>query len=88
MEVQHNRSKNLERKLSTCHIQPIDLSGAVDTGPLPGAKGVSEFPGPSMVVDHAIAGFVTFLVMRFVGEMLVEDPLSSSFNRSTRIATG
>ena len=73
-----NNSRRLKRQLNNRHIQWIALGGTIGTGLFLGSAGVLELAGPSMVLGYAIAGFVVFLIMRFLGEMLVEDPVSSS----------
>lgn len=80
MQGRGNESEHLKRKLSNRHIQLIALGGTIGTGLFLGSAGVLELAGPSMVLGYAIAGAVAFLIMRFLGEMLVEDPISSSFS--------
>jgi aromatic amino acid transport protein AroP len=80
MQGRGNESEHLKRKLSNRHIQLIALGGTIGTGLFLGSAGVLELAGPSMVLGYAIAGVVAFLIMRFLGEMLVEDPVSSSFS--------
>ncbi|MGB8418494.1 amino acid permease [Paraburkholderia sp.] len=75
-----SESDTLKRKLTNRHVQLIALGGTIGTGLFLGSAGVLELAGPSMVIGYAIAGFVAFLVMRFLGEMLVENPVSSSFS--------
>ncbi|RQT14887.1 amino acid permease [Burkholderia contaminans] len=71
--------EQLKRQLGNRHIQLIALGGTIGTGLFLGSAGVLELAGPSMVLGYAVAGFVAFLIMRFLGEMLVEDPVPSSF---------
>jgi aromatic amino acid transport protein AroP len=80
MQGRGNESGHLNRKLSNRHIQMIALGGTIGTGLFLGSAGVLELAGPSMVLGYAVAGIVAFLIMRFLGEMLVEDPVSSSFS--------
>jgi aromatic amino acid transport protein AroP len=80
MQGRGNESEHLKRKLSNRHIQLIALGGTIGTGLFLGSAGVLELAGPSMVLGYAIAGVIAFLIMRFLGEMLVEDPVSSSFS--------
>ncbi|WP_028219703.1 amino acid permease [Paraburkholderia oxyphila] len=74
------QSQHLERRLTNRHVQLIALGGTIGTGLFLGSAGVLELAGPSMVLGYALAGIVAFLIMRFLGEMLVEDPVSSSFS--------
>ena len=70
----------LQQRLHNRHIQLIALGGAVGTGLFLGSAGVLERAGPSMLLAYAFAGALVFLIMRFLGEMLVETPVSSSFS--------
>lgn len=69
----------LQQQLHNRHIQLIALGGSIGTGLFLGSAGVLELAGPSMLLGYAFAGFMVFLIMRFLGEMLVETPVSSSF---------
>jgi aromatic amino acid transport protein AroP len=71
---------HLERKLRNRHIQLIALGGTIGTGLFLGSAGVLELAGPSMLLGYAIGGLVAFLIMRFLGEMLVEEPCAGSFS--------
>ncbi|MEX3856722.1 amino acid permease [Paraburkholderia sp. BR10923] len=73
-------SGHLERKLKNRHIQLIALGGTIGTGLFLGSAGVLELAGPSMLLGYAIGGLVAFLIMRFLGEMLVEEPIAGSFS--------
>lgn len=69
----------LQQRLRNRHIQLIALGGSIGTGLFLGSAGVLERAGPSMLLAYALAGAMVFLIMRFLGEMLVETPVSSSF---------
>lgn len=70
----------LKRGLSNRHIQLIALGGAVCTGLFLGSAGVLQSAGPSMLLGYAIAGLIAFLIMRQLGEMVVEEPVAGSFS--------
>ncbi|VTR28245.1 General aromatic amino acid permease [Serratia fonticola] len=36
--------------------------------------------GPSVILGYAIGGFIAFLIMRQLGEMVVEEPVAGSFS--------
>ncbi|GAB7532960.1 amino acid permease [Pseudomonas sp. 3A(2025)] len=69
----------LKRGLSSRHIQLIALGGAIGTGLFLGSAGVLKTAGPSMILGYAIAGFIAFLIMRQLGEMVVQEPVAGSF---------
>ncbi|MCC6075136.1 amino acid permease [Pseudomonas sp. GCM10022188] len=70
----------LHRSLKNRHIQLIALGGAIGTGLFLGSAGVLQKAGPSMILGYAIAGFIAFLIMRQLGEMIVEEPVAGSFS--------
>lgn len=70
----------LKRSLQNRHIQLIALGGAIGTGLFLGSAGVLKSAGPSMILGYAIAGCIAFLIMRQLGEMIVEEPVAGSFS--------
>ncbi|MCO8163155.1 amino acid permease [Pseudomonas sp. 21LCFQ010] len=74
-----NTTTTLQRGLSSRHIQLIALGGAIGTGLFLGTAGVLKTAGPSMILGYAIAGFIAFLIMRQLGEMVVQEPVAGSF---------
>lgn len=70
----------LKRGLKNRHIQLIALGGAIGTGLFLGSAGVLKSAGPSMILGYAICGFIAFLIMRQLGEMIVEEPVAGSFS--------
>ena len=70
----------LKRGLQNRHIQLIALGGAIGTGLFLCSAGVLKSAGPSMILGYAIAGFIAFLIMRQLGEMIVEEPVAGSFS--------
>jgi aromatic amino acid transport protein AroP len=73
-------SGELKRELKNRHIQLIALGGAVGTGLFLGSASVLRAAGPSMILGYAIAGFIAFLIMRQLGEMIAEEPVAGSFS--------
>ena len=70
----------LKRGLQNRHIQLIALGGAIGTGLFLGSAGVMQSAGPSMILGYAIGGLIAFLIMRQLGEMIVEEPVAGSFS--------
>jgi aromatic amino acid transport protein AroP len=68
------------RNLSNRHIQMIGLGGAIGTGLFLGSAGVMRAAGPSLLIGYLVAGLVAFLIMRQLGEMLVDEPVSGSLS--------
>ncbi|MBQ1493854.1 MAG: amino acid permease [Acinetobacter sp.] len=71
---------NLKHGLSNRHIQLIALGGAIGTGLFLGISQSIKLAGPSVILGYTIAGFIAFLMMRQLGEMVVQEPVSGSFS--------
>ncbi|MBF8781666.1 amino acid permease [Pseudomonas fulva] len=80
MNGQNTPSGELKRGLKNRHIQLIALGGAIGTGLFLGSAGVMKSAGPSMILGYAICGFIAFMIMRQLGEMIVEEPVAGSFS--------
>ncbi|CAI0764777.1 amino acid permease [Serratia proteamaculans] len=70
----------LKRGLKNRHIQLIALGGAIGTGLFLGIAQTIKMAGPSVLLGYAIGGFIAFLIMRQLGEMVVEEPVAGSFS--------
>ncbi|MGL9734908.1 MAG: amino acid permease [Symbiopectobacterium sp.] len=70
----------LKRGLKSRHIQLIALGGAVGTGLFLGIAATIKMAGPSVLLGYAIGGIIAFLIMRQLGEMVVEEPVAGSFS--------
>ena len=70
----------LKRGLKNRHIQLIALGGAIGTGLFLGIASTIQMAGPSVLLGYAIAGAVAFLIMRQLGEMVVDEPVAGSFS--------
>lgn len=78
--MQSSSSGQLERQLRNRHVQLIALGGTIGTGLFLGSAGIIAMAGPASLVAYGIGGLVIFLIMRFLGEMLVEEPVAGSFS--------
>ncbi|WP_410016396.1 amino acid permease [Sodalis sp. C49] len=74
------RGETLKRGLKNRHIQLIALGGAIGTGLFLGIAQTIKMAGPSVILGYAIGGFIAFLIMRQLGEMVVEEPVAGSFS--------
>lgn len=72
--------KSLKRGLQNRHIQLIALGGAIGTGLFLGIGPAAVLAGPSVILGYALAGIIAFFIMRQLGEMVVEEPVSGSFS--------
>ena len=56
------------------------MGGTIGTGLFLGSAGIIELAGPGVILGYAIGGLIVFLIMRFLGEMLTEEPTAGSFS--------
>jgi AAT family amino acid transporter len=73
--------RQLVRGLSHRQIQLIAIGGAIGVGLFLGAGKAIRDAGPAVLLCYAGAGAVVFLMLRALGEMAVERPISGSFAR-------
>ncbi|PIF34314.1 aromatic amino acid transport protein AroP [Flavobacterium sp. 9] len=74
------QDNQLKRGLTNRHIQLIALGGSIGTGLFLGIGPAAVLAGPSVILGYAIAGIIAFFIMRQLGEMVVEEPVSGSFS--------
>lgn len=74
------QGQQLKRGLQNRHIQLIALGGAIGTGLFLGIGPAAVLAGPSVILGYALAGIIAFFIMRQLGEMVVEEPVSGSFS--------
>ncbi|WP_353173287.1 amino acid permease [Acinetobacter rudis] len=75
-----SEQSKLKHGLSNRHIQLIALGGSIGTGLFLGISQTIKLAGPSVILGYAIAGLIAFFMMRQLGEMVVEEPVSGSFS--------
>src|SRR5471030_343716 len=80
MSGPHSSSGELKRGLKNRHIQLIALGGRRGIKMFLGSAGMLKSAGPSMILGYAICGFIAFMIMRQLGEMIVEEPVAGSFS--------
>ena len=69
----------LQRSLSNRHLQLIAIGGAIGTGLFMGSGKTISLAGPSILIIYMIIGFMVFLVMRALGELLLSNLQYKSF---------
>lgn len=72
------------RGLRARHIHFIALGSAIGTGLFYGSAGAIQAAGPSVLLVYLIAGAVVYFMLRALGEMAVDTPLTGSFAEYTR----
>ena len=76
----HHESEKLQRGLDNRHIQLIALGGAIGVGLFYGSSATIQMAGPAILLSYLIGGIVIFTIMRALGEMAVDEPISGSFS--------
>ncbi len=74
-------AQEVQRGLKNRHIQMIALGGAIGTGLFYGSAGVVKIAGPAITLSYLIGGAIIFFIMRALGEMAVDQPVSGSFSQ-------
>lgn len=74
------QTKKLSRGLKNRHVQLIALGGAIGTGLFLGVSTTVQMTGPGVLLGYALGGFIAFMIMRQLGEMVVEEPVAGSFS--------
>ncbi len=71
--------QNMERGLKPRHIEMIALGGTIGVGLFRGSANTIQMAGPSVLLCYAVTGVVMFFIMRIMGEMLYQEPVTGSF---------
>lgn len=75
-----SNEQGMQRGLKNRHIQMIALGGAIGTGLFYGSAETIKLAGPAITLSYLIGGLVIFFIMRMLGEMSVDEPVSGSFS--------
>jgi amino acid transporter, AAT family len=70
---------DLRRGLSHRQLQMMAIGGAIGVGLFLGSGKAIDQAGPAVILGYLIAGAVVFLMLRALGEMAVDRPVSGSF---------
>ena len=69
----------LHQGLGPRQLQMIAIGGAIGTGLFLGAGGRLASAGPGLALDYLVCGFIAYLILRAIGELVVHRPSSGSF---------
>lgn len=77
--IQEYEKEDLKRDLKSRHIQMIAIGGAIGTGLFYGASWAIKTAGPAILLVYVLSAAAIYFVMRALGEMAVEEPVSGSY---------
>jgi len=66
----------------------IAFGSSIGTGLFLGSAGSIQYAGPAVLISFALVGVIVYLLMRMLGEMAVEHPVSGSFAAYSRAFIG
>lgn len=75
----HYEHENLKRNLRSRHLRMIAIGGAIGTGLFYGSSSAIQTAGPAVILVYVIAAMAIYVIMRCLGEMAVEEPVSGGW---------
>lgn len=84
----HLAKENLKKDLKDRHIQLIAIGGVIGVALFMGSAQASKMAGPALTLAYALGGIVMYFVLRALGEVAVEHPVTSSFAGYARAFCG
>ncbi|ULT58771.1 amino acid permease [Neobacillus drentensis] len=79
VHLESYEKEDLKRDLSNRHIQMIAIGGAIGTGLFYGSSWAISQGGPAILLMYLIVGIAIYFIMRALGEMAVEEPVSGTY---------
>jgi amino acid transporter, AAT family len=80
----NTQGKELHRGLEERHITLMSLGAAIGVGLFLGSATAIKMAGPGILIGYAVAGLIMFFIMRALGEMAIQKPVSGSFSKYAR----
>ena len=79
VQVGAYEKEDLKRELKSRHLQMIAIGGAIGTGLFYGSSWAIKTAGPAIVLTYLLASVAIYCIMRCLGEMAIEEPVSGSY---------
>ena len=77
--VSQMEREEMQRGLKPRHVEMIALGGTIGVGLFMGSANTIMMAGPAVLLCYALTGVVMFFIMRIMGEMLYQEPVTGSF---------
>jgi amino acid transporter, AAT family len=78
-EAQVLKNHELHRGLKERHIQLMALGACLGAGLFLGSAKAIQLAGPAILGAYVLGGFIIFLIMRAMGELVVDESVAGSF---------
>lgn len=78
--------ETLQRDLKERHIQLMALGSCIGVGLFLGSASSIEKAGPAVLLAYLFIGIITYIVIRAMGEVTVEYPVSGSVPTRTNLS--
>lgn len=82
------QEQGLNRGVKSRQLMMIAFGSSIGTGLFLGSAGSIQYAGPAVLISFALVGVIVYLLMRMLGEMAVEHPVSGSFAAYSRAFIG
>lgn len=78
------QEQGLNRSVKSRQLMMIAFGSSIGTGLFLGSAGSIQYAGPAVLISFALVGVIVYFLMRMLGEMAVEHPVSGSFAAYSR----
>lgn len=82
------QEQGLNRSVKSRQLMMIAFGSSIGTGLFLGSAGSIQYAGPAVLISFALVGVIVYFLMRMLGEMAVEHPVSGSFAAYSRAFIG
>ena len=82
------QEQGLNRSVKSRQLMMIAFGSSIGTGLFLGSAGSIQYAGPAVLISFALVGAIVYFLMRMLGEMAVEHPVSGSFAAYSRTFIG
>ena len=82
------QEQGLHRSVKSRQLMMIAFGSSIGTGLFLGSAGSIQYAGPAVLISFALVGVIVYFLMRMLGEMAVEHPVSGSFAAYSRAFIG